>query len=140
MSRAHQDRAYWQRLSRDAPTAIAVGGALVACGAACLGLIALLMPGGPQISHRSNPIYWAILIPYAWWGSSLGFFQPRAARTLVPALFVGPIVAAICLGAALSRDTRPTTFIVVLIVALVSAGAGALSYPRSMLKREGPAR
>lgn len=111
----------------------------MACMAALLALIGLLLPGS-HLEARASPLYWGLLIPFAWWASGLGAYKPRAVRTLRPALVLAPALAAGTLVAVLWRGEEPTTWIIACAVSFAGAMASAVLYDRSMLKHEGPAR
>lgn len=65
-----RDPVYWQRLRRDKASGLAALLAIGACGVALVALIELLLPGS-QASHRGNPLYWGLLLPFGWWGVEL---------------------------------------------------------------------
>lgn len=133
------DNAYWQRLRKDRPSSLAAGMTVLCILPAIVGLIMILVPG-THIESRGNPIYWALMLPMVWWGSSLAYFEPKTAWTVRPALVLGPLV---CAGNALwehRQGTDLTINIVVLVLSVVCAIVGEIAYRRSMLKLEGPAR
>ena len=135
-----RDPVYWQRLRRDKASGLAALFAIGACGVTLIGLIELLLPGS-QASHRGNPLYWILLLPFGWWGVELVNYTPRTSWTLVPALAVGPGVALICCAAtSLSSISDNRSWGIVMGFSVLFGLLGAVSYRRSMLRREGPAR
>ena len=110
----------------------------MACLTALLALIGLLLPGS-HLEGRASPLYWGLFIPFAWWASGLGAYEPRAVRTLRPARVLAPSLAAGSLAVALWRDEEPATWIVLCAVSVTGAVASTVLYDRSMLKHEGPA-
>ena len=137
MKVAMRDPAYWQRLRRDKPSGLAALFAIGACGVPLLGLIELLLPGS-QASHRASPLYWGLLLPFGWWGVELVNYTPRTSRTLVPSLAVGPAGALAC--AAMMPSAGDDMAWIILGLSASFGLLGAVSYRRSLLRREGPAR
>jgi hypothetical protein len=134
-----QDTAYWSRLRVDRASALAVGLTLIACIAALLGLLGLIV--GPDAMHgRGSPAYWLVLLPFAWWGASLAGYEPGAVRLLQPAMLTAPLAAAVALALAWAEGRGVGLWLLSTLTAVVTASAGMLCYGRSLLKREGPAR
>ena len=134
-----RDHVYWQRLRRDKASGLAALLAIGACGVALVALIELLLPGS-QASHRGNPLYWGVLLPFGWWGVELVNYTPRAAWTLVPALGIGPAVALACAALSLLSGSNSTLWVGAFGLSVLFGVLGAMFYRRSMLRREGPAR
>ena len=133
------DLSYWQRLRKDSPSSWAAGLAVVASAAALLAAIGLLVPGTPT-QARANPLYWALLLPFAWWGSGLAAFEPRAVRLLAPFTYAAPIIALCCLLIAQSRGLAWTPWAVATVASVLAAVGSRWSYAYSLLRREGPSR
>ena len=134
-----RDPVYWQRLRRDKASGMAALLAIGACGLALLAMIGLMLPG-TQADHRGNPVYWALLLPFGWWGVELANYTPRTAWTLAPALVVGPAVALACAAVSLWSGQDWTPLLAVFGLSALFAVLGAVFYRRSLLRREGPAR
>lgn len=130
---------YWARLRKDQPSNWAVGLAIVAVLAAALAILGLAVPGA-QAESRANPLYWAILLPMAWWGSGVAAFEPRPVRILAVVTYAAPVVAAICLFTAVARDRGWTIWLASAVIATAAATGSRLAYGRSLLKHEGPSR
>jgi len=134
-----QDQQYWQRLRKDRRSNFAVLLTVVALVAASVSLTTVVAPGS-QYEARINPLYWLILLPVAWWVSSLAAFEPKAVRWWKPVLGIACLVSGGCLVLAFSAKPDVT-------IDLVSTGAtllatvGALALHRgSLVAEEGPAR
>ena len=106
---------------------------------ALVALIELLLPGS-QASHRGNPLYWGLLLPFGWWGVELVNYTPRTSWTLVPALGIGPAVALACALASLSLGSDSPPWVGAFGLSALFGVLGAVFYRRSMLRQEGPAR
>ena len=139
MKAATRDPVYWQRLRRDKASGLAALLAIGACGVALVALIELLLPGS-QASHRGNPLYWGLLLPFGWWGVELVNYTPRTSWTLVPALGIGPAIALACALASLSLGSDSASWIGAFGLSALFGVLGGVFYRRSMLRREGPAR
>lgn len=133
------DHAYWQRLRKDKRSSIAAGMAVICVLLAIVGLIMILVPG-THTQARGSPIYWALMLPMVWWGSSLAYFEPKTAWAIRPALALGTLVCAINTVWERSRGSDITINLVVLVLCIVCAIGGEYTYRHSMLKLEGPAR
>ena len=136
---SRRDQAYWQRLRKDRRSNLAVIFGIVAGLVSLVALIGLLIPGS-QAASRGSPLYWALLIPFAWWGSSLGGFEPRAMRLFTPSLLLWPFVAAASLAKAWSDGEGSTAWVIALIACSACSIGAAWLYRGSVLQREGPAR
>ena len=89
--------AYWTRLRVDRPSALAVGLVLVACIASLLGVLAMVTDA--PMHGRASPLYWLLMLPFAWWAASLAAYEPGATRGLWPAILLAPALACGALGA-----------------------------------------
>lgn len=134
-----RDLVYWQRLRRDKASGLAALFAIGTSGVALVTLIELLLPGS-QASHRGNPLYWGLLLPFGWWGVELVNYTPRVSWTLIPALGIGPVVALACTGTSVLLGNDGTPWIEAFGFSLLFGVLGMVFYRRSMLRREGPAR
>ena len=134
-----RDPLYWQRLRRDKASGLAALFATGACGTALVELIELLLPGS-QASHRGNPLYWGLLLPFGWWGVELVNYAPRTSWTLRPALWAGPLIALVCAVISLSLGGDSTPWSGASVLSVLFGSLGAVFYRRSVLRREGPAR
>lgn len=134
-----QDNAYWQRLRKDKPSSLAAGMAMLCILLATVGLIIILVPG-THAEARGNPLYWLLMLPTAWWASSLAYFESKTAWTVRPALVLGPAVCATNMLWERLRGTDLTINIGVLVISIACAIFGEIAYRRSLLKLEGPAR
>ena len=134
-----RDNAYWQRLRRDRRSNVAAVLAILAALAATLSVVALAVPGSHAAS-RGNPLYWALMLPMAWWGSGLTTFSPRAVRLWKPVLALSVLAAGTSLLAALRQEADWAIWAVAFGITLAAA-AGSLALLRgSLVAREGPAR
>lgn len=134
-----RDNAYWQRLCGDRPsTATAL--LAIASGVAAIVALVVLVVGGSQMQARGNPLYWALLVPFAWWGSSLAYYEPWAVRLLKPSLVGWPLLATAVLVMAYRRQESETATAVSLAISVVCSICAASAYRNSLLRCEGPAR
>lgn len=134
-----RDDAYWQRLRRDRRSNIAALLAILAALAATLSVVALAVPGS-HADSRGSPLYWALMLPMAWWGSGLTTFAPRYVRVWKPVLALAVLAAGASLLLALRREAGWGIWAAAFGVTLAAA-AGSLALLRgSLLAREGPAR
>ena len=134
-----RDPNYWQRLRRDKASGLAALLAIGTCGVALVALIELLLPGS-QVSHRGNPLYWGLLLPFSWWGVELVSYTPRTSWTLVPALAIGPAVALVCAVTSLFSGSDGIPWLGAFGLSALFGMLGAIFYRRSMLRQEGPTR
>jgi hypothetical protein len=134
-----RDAEYWQRLRTDRRSGTAV---LFTAVAAVVTAVATTMASvpGTQWEARTSPIYWIVLMPVAWWVSSLAAYEPWAVRIWKPSLIILCAIHGICLAVAISgnQDVMLTACSFVLTIACAAAGMVALR--GSMVAREGPAR
>ncbi len=146
----HQDAsAYWQRLRKDKPSNLAVGGLVIGALAATVSLIALVFPHSDGAMHnRGNPLYWLLMLPFVLWGWDLSTFSPRSVRTMRPAMIVLPTLCGVILIVARHGDQdvlddQDTGFWMILAAFLVTAIGSLLSWvslSRSLLQTDGPDR
>lgn len=104
-----------------------------------VGVSVLVVPG-TQGQARGNPLYWLMMLPFAWWAVSLASYEPTPVRLLKPAQVLAPLVAIASAATATRMGEDPTPFWVATAVSAVAAVTGWLLYRGSMLEREGPAR
>lgn len=131
---------HWQRLRKDRLSNAAAIAAVLAMAAALLSWLNVLFTG-PLPQTHGNPLYWALMIPCAWWASDLTRFRPGAVIVMRLMFILAPLLASIALLQ--SKDTRPDAILapaVLFALAYTMAAAGALCYRRSLLRREGPSR
>ena len=131
---AHRNQEAWQKLRRDKRSALVVLLVIAAGIAATLALIGVLL-GSSRATDRSNPIYWALLLPFAWWAASLANYTGWAVSTLRPAAIVASLVALLSLGLAANQGLALTPWIVAALIAIPSAGIGALLFPTTILSQ-----
>lgn len=136
---SRNDQVYWQRLRKDRASNLAAGLTVIAGLIALVALAGLLIPGS-QADARANPLYWALLIPFGWWGSSLGAFEAWAVRLLYPSLVAWTLIAATALAGAWRQAQNPTLWAAALAVSVLCSIGAAFLYRNSLLRREGPAR
>ncbi|MDZ5650421.1 hypothetical protein [Nitrospirillum sp. BR 11828] len=131
---------YWQRLRKDRLSNAAAIAAVLAMAAALLSWLNVLFTG-PLPQTRGNPLYWALMIPCAWWASDLTRFRPGAVIVMRLMFILAPLLASAALLQ--MNNTRPDEIVapaVLFALACTTAAAGALCYRRSLLRREGPSR
>lgn len=135
-----RDDAYWQRLRKDVPTAIAALAALFSLAPVVVAAIVLAQPSDPQDLGPG-------LIPLAFGPILLGWYLPpflryEANRTWLirPAFIVCPSACIILAIAAALLPIDLTANLCLLAASLTLAIVGELAYRRSLLKLEGPAR
>lgn len=138
MVRMRQDWDYWQRLRKDRRSNWAAGFAAVATMAATVSLVGLLVKG-THYEARSNPLYWGLMLPAAWWVNGLAGFKPCAVRWWKPALLLSVVVATVVLIVAAGRDEWVPEA-VCLALTLVGAAVSLVLRRGSLVAREGPAR
>lgn len=140
MSVTRRDQAYWQRLRRDKPSGFAALAAVGSCGLVLVEVIDLVLPGS-QGMHRATPLYWALLIPFAWWAINLVNYDRRVSRTLIPACIIAPLVAIACVvvDEVLAAGGSRLSWLVAL-ASVILAFLAVFFYRRSLLMVEGPAR
>ncbi|TWB43281.1 hypothetical protein [Nitrospirillum pindoramense] len=131
---------HWQRLRKDRLSNAAAIAAVLSMVAALLSWLNVLFTG-PLPQTRGNPLYWALMIPCAWWASDLTRFRPGAVIVMRFMFIMAPLLASITLLQ--SEDTRPDSILapaILFALACTMATVGALCYRRSLLRREGPSR
>ena len=140
VSRPNLDaQAYWQRLRKDGASNLASGALLLAAIVTTLAVLDVLLTPARD-TDRSNPLYWAILLPVAWWGTAISSFSPWAARTMRPAAVVIPLVCVAILFVVIRSGGAFVLTLVALLIAVAGSGICLLFLPRSLLQREGPDR
>ena len=95
----------WQQLRKDRRSAIVVGAVIIAGLAATLALLGILL-GNSRGADRSTPLFWALLLPFAWWAASLANYTPWAVRVLRPAAALFVLIAFVSLGLAAGRGSE----------------------------------
>ena len=134
-----RDQDYWQRLRKDHRSNAAVLLAGLATMVAAVSMTMVIVPG-THYGTRANPLYWLILVPVAWWVSSLAAFEPGAVRSWRTVLIVVGIAATACLAMAITSGQDVMLTVIAFLVTMTSA-AGSLFLRRgSLVAREGPAR
>lgn len=113
--------------------------ALIACLAALLCVLVLLVPG-PHYAARANPFYWLLLLPFAWWANGVAAYEAGPLRTLRPALALAIVVALASIAAAVALGLDPAPWIIAASITILFAAASQIVYRGSLLAREGPAR
>ena len=140
MSRANVDaQAYWQRLRKDGASNLASGALILAAIATTLAALDVLLAPSRN-TDRSNPLYWAILLPVIWWATALWSFSPWAARTMRPTAIMIPLISGVIFLVVVQSGGAFMLTLVALLVAVAGSGTCLLSLPRSLLQREGPDR
>lgn len=140
MSRANVDaQAYWQRLRKDGASNLASGALILAAIATTLAALDVLLAPSRN-TDRSNPLYWAILLPVIWWATALSSFSPWAARTMRPTAIMIPLISGVIFLVVVQSGGAFMLTLVALLVAVAGSGTCLLSLPRSLLQREGPDR
>lgn len=128
----HSGQADWQTLRKDKRCALIVLLIITAGVAAILGLIGVLL-GPSRSGDRANPVYWALLLPFAWWAASLANYTPWATRHLRSAGVVAVVTAIVSLAAASRSGADQTPWLIAAGIAMGAATAGLLLYPNSLL-------
>ena len=131
MTRPHHPQT-WQTLRKDKRSALIVLPIITAGVAAILGLIGVLL-GPSRSGDRANPMYWALLLPFAWWAESLANYTPWATRHLRSASVVAVVTAIVSLAAASRSGADQTPWLIAAGITLGAASAGLLLYPNSLL-------
>ena len=135
----HRNPEVWQKLRRDKTSALTVLLVIVAGIAAILAILGLLL-GPTRIHDRANPLYWALLLPFARWAASLSAYTSLAARTLRPAAAIAALTTLATLAAAHATQPDLIPWLIAACVAMPCALVGALLYPNTLLARQTPAR
>lgn len=135
---SRRDSEYWQRLRRDKASNFAAGAVVFAVIFALLAWIGLLVPGS-QMQARANPLYWAILLPFGYWGGTLGRFTPWAVKLMCVMFLAAPIAAGAALLFIMLQTPDQTDYGIFFFAASSLASAtGFFLYRGSLLQREGP--
>ncbi len=129
-----RNQEHWQKLRKDKQSALVVLLVIAAALAAILAAIGVLL-GSSRNTDRANPVYWALILPFAWWAASLANYTPWAVNSLRPAALVATLIALASLAAALATQSDVTPWIIAASVAAPCAIAGAYLYPRTLLAR-----
>jgi hypothetical protein len=95
---------------------------------------------GTQYAARGNPLYWLILLPVAWWVSSLAACEPHAIRWWKPALALACTISTTCLVLAVAAEQGVTLNAAGCAVTLAATVGSLVAYRGSLVAREGPAR
>lgn len=77
-------------LKRDVPTTVALLAGVAAAAMPVLSTTYIMVPHG-YIASRSDPLYWLIMLPVAFWVWGITSFDPWAIRILVPVLILAPV-------------------------------------------------
>ncbi len=125
----------WQILRRDKRSALTVLLVIAAGIAALLALIALLL-GPTRVHDRTSPLYWALLLPFAWWAASLAAYNPWATRTLRPAAAIAALTTLAALAAATATQPTITPWLIATTIAIPAALAAVLLYPTTLLAQQ----
>ncbi len=121
------------RLCQDQAANIASLAGLVAGLAATLAWMGILLEPN-RAADRATPVYWLIMLPLVFWGSSAIRFELWALRLLRPVLLLAPIFAALALWDAPGRPTSSLApWLASLAVSATAALVGWLAYGRSLL-------
>ncbi len=123
-----------KKLRKDKRSALTVLLVIAAGIAAILALIALLLPP-THSTDRANPLYWALLLPFAWWAAALAAYAPWATRTLRPAAAIAALTTLATLATATATQPDITPWLIATGIATPSALAAASLYPKSLLAR-----
>ena len=113
---------------------------MIASGVCAVVALVAIVVGGSQMQARANPLYWLLLVPFAWWGSSLAYYEPWAVRLFGPVLIGSPLLATAVFVAAYRQGENVTPSVVALAVSIMCSVGAAWAYRGSLLRREGPAR
>ncbi|NPD68134.1 hypothetical protein HN018_12245 [Lichenicola cladoniae] len=153
MSSSHQDAmAYWQRLRKDKPSNLAIGGLVIGAFVTTLSLIALVFPHSDGAMHnRGSALYWLLMLPFVLWAWDLSTFSPRSVRTIRPAAIVLPVVSLLLLVIAYNSDkgvldsshdtdVELWLFAIAFIITVACSLLSVLALQRSLLQSEGPDR
>ncbi|MGI4745812.1 MAG: hypothetical protein ACRYGI_08975 [Janthinobacterium lividum] len=153
MNQAHQDAmAYWQRLRKDKPSNLAIGGLVIGAVVTTISLIALVLPHSDGAMHnRGNPLYWLFMLPCVFWAWSLSTFSPRSVRTIRSAIIVLPTIGGLILFIVyndnkdilgLSHESIVNLWmtIVAFFITLIGSLVSWFALQHSLLQAEGPDR
>lgn len=131
-SQSVNDRTAWQRLRKDVRSSVAVLAIVLAGLAALLSLFWALLEYS-RATDRSTPLYWVLLLPFAWWAASVASFTPWALRLVRPAAMVFIVLAAVTVWLALLDGSGWLLSLGAAAVAVVGSGVGLLLYPGSLV-------
>ncbi len=129
-----RNQEHWQKLRKDKRSALVVMLVIVAALVAILAAIGILL-GSSRNTDRSNPLYWALILPFAWWAASLANYTPWAVNTLRIAAVVATLIALASLAAAAATQPHVTPWVFAAVIAAPCATVGACLYPRTLLAK-----
>ena len=132
MSARNQDA--WQRLRKDKRSAFVVLLIIAAGIAAILAFIGVLL-GPSRAGDRANPLYWALLLPFAWWAAALANYTAWAVKILRSAAAIAALSVLLSLGIAANRGLNLTPWLLATLVAIPCAAIGAILFPKTLLSR-----
>lgn len=127
---------YRHRLQHDVPTGIAAFLCFIALLLPIIGVTALLVDG-THMGARESPLYWLLLGLPAIWSWHMMSYTRTVLRTIRPALFLAPFIAAGVLAAASFSGREMTAYWIMLLLTVAVCAAGGVIYNRSLLAREG---
>ncbi|WP_260597053.1 hypothetical protein [Sphingomonas endolithica] len=134
-----RDPIYWQRLRKDRRSGIAGILTAIALVAATVS-VSMILVSGSQYEARANPLYWALMLPMAWWVNGLTAFEPFYVRSWKAVLALACLASGASLAIDIWHDDDWTVSAVNAAVTVVSAIASMIAYRGSLVAREGPAR
>lgn len=126
----------WQVLRRDKRSALVVLVVIVGGLASLLAVLGVLLHAA-RAADRSSPLYWALMLPFAWWAASLANYAPWAVRVLRPAAVLTIVASLLALMVAAGQTTALVPWIVAAAVAVSCGTAGVFLFPGSLLSNRG---
>jgi cytochrome bd-type quinol oxidase subunit 2 len=124
----------WQDLRKDKRSAVVVLATIAAGMASVLALLGILL-NASRAADRANPIYWVLLLPFAWWAASLANYAAWAVKTLRPANAAATLISFLCAVFAAHSTPDPTLWLVASAITVIGAFAATLLFPGSLLAR-----
>ena len=128
--------AAWQVLRRDKRSALVVFLVIVAGLASLLAVLGVLLHTS-RPGDRASPIYWALMLPFAWWAASLANYTPWAVRVLRPACGVSVVASLIALVAAARQTAELVPWFLAMAVACSCGVTGFFLFSGSLLAARG---
>ncbi len=126
----------WQRLRRDKRSAVVVLAVIVAGLAALLAVLGICVHP-TRTADRSSPLYWALMLPFAWWAASLANYTKWAVRSLRPAAVAAIFGSLLALALALYQNATPMPWLIAAVVATSGGAAGLWLFSGSLLSSRG---
>lgn len=133
MNRGNDPR--WQRLRRDKRSGFAAFLTVIAWVPVVVAIVMLSAPAS-QAAARGNPLYWLLLVPFAWWGASLTRYEAWAVRSIRPTQILAPVLGfgAIMIASYIGHDLLP--FVVATLLSTTCSALAWFLYGGSLLEQK----